>query len=427
MENKMDSRLFKTFIISILIASLFFSCGAPGAKKTAGGDNYIEVLSGIRTLTEDLPAEVNKTEARRYLARVQKALEPVVSGSNNNGLTIVPVNVRLVEPEYIAQKVQYLGDVSGNPSIVVYPKLTDIIIEISVENGDFVNKGDLLGRIDDATVRSSVAQAEAAYYSAKSQLANVQVEYERMKTLFEANALSRSQWDQIVTQREVARSGLNQAAAALDMARTQLSYAEITAPISGYVSNLDYEPGDLSAPQKPFATIHQTQTIKVAINVTEYDLGYISRGQRAEIRVSTYPNDTFEGQVTSVSPVIDPMTRTARIEIVAPNADMRLKPGMFARIDIITKENDSALTIYKVSASKQTVLKSMGDNLRNDMVVETYSCFIVRDGIALEVPIEVGLESKTKYEVTWGLEPGDLVVVMGQNNLSDSTLVTIVE
>lgn len=417
---------FKLITLFMIISLVLVSCGAPGAKSATAID-YKKTANDVRVLSNELSSDMTDVEARKYLAKVQKALQPATSDKAKDDLTVVPVSTHKAAKEYIAQKVQYLGDVSGDPSVVVYPKLTDIITDINVENGDYVKKGTVLAKIDDATVRASKAQANAAYLSAKSQVANVNVEYDRMNTLYKAKAISDSQWDQLVTQKDVAEAGLEQAKAALDMASTQLGYASVTAPISGYVSNLAYRVGDMSTPQKPFVTIHQTETVKLTINVTEYDLGYLAVGQRTEIRVNTYPGEIFEGKVETVSPVIDPMTRTARIEILANNMDSRLKPGMFARIDIITHERDNALTITKAATNKQTVLKRFGDSLRDDKVVETYSCYIVRDGVALEVPLEIGIESKTKYEVTSGLTAGDLIVVMGQNNLSDSTLVNVVE
>ncbi len=415
-------------IISLIIIAglILVSCGAPGAKPTVKVD-YNKTVENIRTLTNELDKNANDAEIRRYLSKVKKVLQPVSDNKNNKNLSIVPVNVQVVETESITEKIQYLGNISGDPSVVVYPKLSDLINDIFVENGDYVKKGQVLASISDATVRASKAQAEAAYFSAKSQVANVKVEYERMKTLYEAKAISDSQWDQLLTQKEVAEAGLKQAKAALDMAETQLAYAKISAPISGYVSNLAYEIGDMSTPQKPFATIHQIKTIQTKVNVTERDLGKIKVGQRSEINVEAYPNDVFMGTVVNVSPVIDPMTRTAQVEIKSENADKRLKPGMFARVSILTNELENALTIDKAATNKQTVLKRFGDSVRDEKVVETYSCFIVRDGVALEVPIEIGIESKTKYEVTSGLSEGDLVVIMGQNNLSDSTLVNIIK
>ncbi len=410
----------------MIISFVLISCGAPGAKPAAEID-YKKTMNDIKVLTDDLQGDVSETEARRYLSKVEKLLQPVFAQKEGNDLTIIPVYTKTVSPEYIAQKVQYLGDISGDPSVVVYPKLTDSVMDIFVKNGDYVKKGAVLAKISDATVRAAKAQAEAAYLSAKSQVANVKVEYERTKKLYDAKAISDSQWDQIVTQKDVAEAGLKQAKAAMDMADTQLSYATITAPISGFVSNLAYRIGDMSTPQKPFLTVHQTETVKVDINVTEYDLAYVAEGQRTEISVNTYPGELFEGVVKTVSPVIDPMTRTARIEILADNEDGHLKPGMFARVNIVTHERENALTIDKASTFKQTVLKGNGTNFRDDKVVETYSCFIVRDGVALETALEIGIESKTKYEVTGGLDLGDLIVVMGQNNLNDSTMVTIVE
>lgn len=418
----------KIFSLLMIVSLVLISCGAPGAQGPQAADvDYKQTANEIRSLSSDLSNDPSDVEARRYLAQIEKLLQPATNAKSGKDLTIVPVNVKEVAPEYIAQKVQYLGDITGDPSVVVYPKLTDTMIDIYVENGSFVKEGTILATISDESVKSSVAQAEAAYLSARTQSGNVEVEYKRMAKLYKANAISDSQWDQIQMQRQVAIAGVKQAQAALDMAHTQLGYATIKAPISGYVSNLAYQPGDLTTPQKPFATIHQTLTVKLTINVTEYDLGFIREGQRTEISVNTYPDIVFEGKVKTVSPVIDPMTRTAKVEIIANNKYERLKPGMFARINIITHERENALTVNKSAVNKQTVLKSLNDNLREDKVVETYSCFIVRDGVALDVPIEIGIESKTKYEVTGGLSNGDLVVVMGQNNLSDSTMVKIVE
>ena len=418
---------FKLITLFVIIGMVFVSCGAPGGNTKAIAVDYSKTANNIKVLTETLSDDMTDIEARRYLSKIQKILLPANNGGKKNDLTIIPVNVTILRPTNIVEKVQYLGDIEGDPSVVIYPKLTDNVLDIRVVNGDYVRKGEVLGHINDAMVSTSKTQAEAGYYSAKSQVANVNVEYERMKTLFDQKAISKSQWDQIVTQRDVAEFGLKQAAAALEMATTQLAYATITAPISGYVSNMVYEPGDMASPQKPFATIHQVKTVKIAVSVTENDLGNIKTGQRCEISVNAYPNEIFLGKLVNVSPVIDPMTRTAEIQIIADNSDMRLKPGMFARVEIITQERNNVLTIAKSATSKQTVLQRFGDNLRDEKVVETFSCFVVRNDVAIQVPIEIGIQSKTQYEVVNGLNSGDLVVIMGQNNLSDSTMVYIVK
>jgi RND family efflux transporter MFP subunit len=425
--NKMKQR-YLSIAVFILLLSFLVSCGDRNAERAASETiDYREYASKIQTLSETLPPEFSERDARRYLSKVEKALRPLGTPEAQNDLTVVPVYVRTLEPEYIAQKVRYLGDITGDPSIVVYPKISEIITDIKVSNGDHVQKGEILAIIRDDNVRASKNQAEAAYLSAKSQLANIMVEYERSKTLFEAGAMSRSQWDQIVTQRDIARSSLRQAEASMELANTQLEYAKVTAPISGYVSGLGYESGDMATPQKAFAFIHQIGSVKVTIKVTERDLVYIRQGQRCEISVSAYPDTVFEGRVSNIAPVIDPQTRTAEVEIYADNSEKHLKPGMFARVSIVTQERENALTIEKAVTGKQTVLKRFGSSLRDDRPVETYHCFTVRDGMARKTPIEIGIESKTKYEVTAGLESGDLVVIMGQNNLSDSTLVEIVK
>ena len=198
---------FKLITLFMIISLVLVSCGAPGAKSATAID-YKKTANDVRVLSNELSSDMTDVEARKYLAKVQKALQPATSDKAKDDLTVVPVSTHKAAKEYIAQKVQYLGDVSGDPSVVVYPKLTDIITDINVENGDYVKKGTVLAKIDDATVRASKAQANAAYLSAKSQVANVNVEYDRMNTLYKAKAISDSQWDQLVTQKDVAEAGL---------------------------------------------------------------------------------------------------------------------------------------------------------------------------------------------------------------------------
>ncbi|MDZ7796804.1 MAG: efflux RND transporter periplasmic adaptor subunit [Candidatus Marinimicrobia bacterium] len=323
----------KKTILLLSTAMLFLlSCGGSGKQWESSEISYIQTVDDIRELTGNLPDPMNDNEARRYLSKIQKLMIPLESDKVKNDLRVVPVNVRTAEREYIAERVRYLGDIKGDPSIAVYPKLSDIITDIYVQNGDHVQKGDILARIDDAGVRDSKKQAEAGYRSAKSQLENVRSEYERTKALHEDNAISQSQWEQVVTQLEVAKAGLSQAEAVLEMAKTQLSHAILRAPANGYVSGRAYDPGDMATPQKPFASIHDIENVKIAINVTERDLGNIEEGQRAEITVGAYPEEIFEGRISVISPVIDPMTRTANIEIISENKNLRLKPGMFAHV-----------------------------------------------------------------------------------------------
>ncbi len=418
----------KKIIILISAALLvFFSCGGPQTGGENAENPYQQTAEAIRALTGNLPDSLDKNASRRYLSKLQKMMLPLEGEKAKNDLRVVPVNVRTVEPEYIAEKIQYLGDISGDPGVVVYARISDIITEIRAKNGDHVQKGDILAVIDDASVRDAKHQAEAGYESAKSQLGNARAEYERMRSLHEDNAISQSQWDQVKTQLELAKAGLKQAEASLEMAKTRLGYTLLRAPVSGYVSGITDEAGDMASPQKPFASVDEIQNVKIIIRVTERDLMNIYEGQHAGISVSAYPDKVFDGRIVAVSPVIDPMTRTARVEIKTPNPDLRLKPGMFARVSVTTEERDNALTIEKAAVSRQTVLQRTGDNFRDDRVVKTYSCFIVENGIARKTPIGIGIESKTKYEVLSGLNAGDQLVIMGQNNLSDSTLVEIVE
>lgn len=411
-------------ILGLMVAALLASCGkGPGTEKIS----YVETADQLKALSADMSAEMSQQDAKRYLAQVKRLLEKQIISAGEDELIIVPVNVAEVQSLTIQEKINYLGNMEGYPSVKVYPKMSDIMKKVYVKNGDFVQKGDVLAKISDMTVRSSVLQAEAGLASAKAQLANLDVEYERLKSLYEQKAVSESQWDQMATQKKVAEYGVKQAAAAYEMSQTQLGFTEITAPITGYVSDLMYEEGGMATPQMAFASIHNVDTLSVKVSITDADLARAHVDQKALITVNTYPGVLFEGYVENISPVVNPATRTADVEILIPNKDRKLTAGMFARVAIIVGEKENVLVIDKAIADTQTERVQNGGGMRDAVTVKTYSCYVVKNDVANRVNLTTGIESETQIEVISGLEAGDLLVTMGQNNLSDSSMVRIVK
>lgn len=411
-------------LLGLMVLALLASCGkGPGAEAIS----YVETADQLKALSADMSGEMSQQDAKRYLADAKRLLEKQIISAGEDELVIVPVNVAEVQSLTIQEKINYLGNIEGYPSVKVYPKMSDIMKKIYVKNGDFVQKGDVLAKISDMTVRSSVLQAEAGLASAKAQLANLNVEYERLKTLYEQKAVSESQWDQMATQKEVAAYGVKQAEAAYEMSQTQLGFTEITASITGYVSDLMYEEGSMATPQMAFVSIHNVDTLSVKVSITDADLARAHVGQKALVSVNTYPGVLFEGYVENISPVVNPATRTADVEILIPNKDHKLTAGMFARVSIIVGEKENVLVIDKAIADTQTERVQSGGGMRNAVTVKTYSCYIIKGDVAKRVDLKTGIESETQIEVVSGLEAGDLLVTMGQSNLSDSSMVRIVK
>lgn len=414
----------KTIFAGLLVLTLLASCGArPGSEPVA----YKKTAEEVKALSASVSQDMSEQDAKRFLADIKHLLEKQISANGEDELVIVPVNVTEVAPKTIRETINYLGNMEGYPSVKVYAKMSDVLTDVYVQNGDHVKKGDILARISDMTVKNSVLQAEAALASAKAQYANMMVEYDRLKTLYDQQAVSESQWDQMVTQKDVTEYGVKQAQAAYDMALTQKGFTEITAPVSGVVSGIVSRVGDMASPQMPFASVHNIDTLSVDVSVTDADLADVHAGQDATISVNTYPGEYFDGVVKTISPVVDPMTRTALVEILVPNPENKLTAGMFARVAIIVNEKENTLVIDKALAETQTERIQGLNGLRDAKTMRYYSCYVVENDIARKVSLTTGIETETEIEILSGLNKGDLIVTMGQNNLSDSAMVRIVE
>ncbi|HQG46603.1 MAG TPA: efflux RND transporter periplasmic adaptor subunit, partial [bacterium] len=275
------------------------------------------------------------------------------AGCNNNKgkaeeVMRVPVEVASVQKSRVVQSLNFNGDVEAEFEVKVFSKIPDRIEKYYVDEGDLVRQGAPIARIFAATIEQGVRQAEAGLSAARAQEANVAVEYERAQRLFKENAMSKQQYDLVVTQYEAAKAALEQAQAGLLTARSTLADATITAPISGIIGKRYYEAGDMANPAMPVATVVQMERVKISIDATENDLGKIRLGQDAEIQVRSFEHESFSGKISKISPVLDPLTRMATVEVLVNNPERRLKPGMFARVRIVTGviENTIAVPRY---------------------------------------------------------------------------------
>jgi len=163
------------------------------------------------------------------------------------------------------------------------------------------------------------------------------------------------------------------------------------------------------------------------IDIVEAQISQIQQGQKAYIKVDTYPGEVFIGKVDKKYPTINPMTRTIKCEIVIDNSDLRLKPGGFARVEIVVDQHINVLVIPKHAIIEKTSLEYLGGEIRNNRIIIDKFVFVVQDSLALMREIQTGLVSSNDVEVLSGLMQGEKIVTIGQFDISDSTLVNIVE
>ena len=188
--------------------------------------------------------------------------------------------------------------------------------------------------------------------------------------------------------------------------------APIVAPLTGVVGKTYLDRGAMVAPETPIALIADIGQIKVKINISEKDLGYIKTGQTAKVTIDTYPKEGFIGRISTISPVLDPMTRTCPAEIIMVNPAHRLKPGMFAHVEM--KKLEKRNVFYAVQEAILT--EGMAKYI-----------FIAKDGKAKKRKVVTGLRENNKIEIVSGVIGNEEIVTVGKEKLKHGSVIEIID
>lgn len=208
----------------------------------------------------------------------------------------------------------------------------------------------------------------------------------------------------------------DQVIALVDRAVTGMEFeeAKVKAPLSGTVGRLYLDKGSTISLETPVALIARMDRVKVEFSIPEKDMVKVYKEQQARVKVDAYPDRTFNGKVTRLSPVVDPVTRSAYTEVTLSNPDHSLKPGMFAEIDIVVVSSKGAVVVPKEAILEDSDSKSS-------------FVFVVEGGSAVKKVVETGISQQGLVEVKSGLTFGEKMVVTGQHYLKDGDRVEVVE
>ncbi|MCF7805622.1 MAG: efflux RND transporter periplasmic adaptor subunit [Candidatus Marinimicrobia bacterium] len=337
---------------------------------------------------------------------------------------VVAVEVFPVQRMEVHRTLNLLGDIHAKQSVRVFSKVPDRIMKFHVDMGDTVTQDQLIAEIQNESIRSRVKQVEANLAQALSQLDNLENEFQRMQRLYKEDAVSQQQYDGTKTQLEATRAQVRSLQEGLNQAKTQLEESYIRSPLNGLIGQRFLEVGDMAS-QTPVVSVVQMDTVKVLVNVIERHAPEIRVGLQAQTTVNGLPDTVFYGTVTKVSPVIDPMSRMVRTEIEIPNSDYLLRPGMFAEVKILLETRPNALVIPKYAILQKTEMARGADGQQR--ITRENHVYTIQNDMAQYRTIEIGIEEEGMVEVTSGLRENDPVVLLGQNNLQDSTRVRVVE
>jgi HlyD family secretion protein len=386
------------------------------------------------------------------------------SNQKRGGPAEIPVQVAPVIQKNLVYTLKTNGDILPLNQVDLFPKVSGYLEKMLVNLGDSVRQGQIVAQIDRTDffhktkeVEAKLAQARAqlseieagtraeelreaeeSVRQARSRFENAKLQRERINALFQRQVISKKEFDlaemdytvaeaqwasseqHLKMLREGARQEVKEASQAklremeaiLAQERIRLENTSIVAPFSGEIIKRFVDNGALVSPSTPIVTLVHTDTLKIVANVLEKDISLIKIGMKGKIRTDSYPDRVFEGKVARLNSALDLTTRTLQAEIYISNPGRLLKPGMFAKIEVVLSENPNALVIPKYA-----VLEEKGKR----------SVFTVKGHQAIRVPVATGHEQEEEIEILEGLSPGDQVVVRGQEYLRDGATVRLIE
>ena len=343
-----------------------------------------------------------------------EAAVPASAGSEFSADLPQPVTGAEVVRDTLWISVDAAGQAEAFRRTIVTAQVEGLVQSIPVGENERVAAGQTLVRID--TTELALAEAEA-----RAALADAQAQFQAL-TLFDDEIE-----DSVVRGRraEVARSssGLNAAEVRLRQAELELERATVRAPFAGRVADLEAVQGAWLTPGTELMTVVQLDPIKVEVQVLEAEVGYLQEGRRATVRFAAFPGETFQGRIESINPVVDPEQRTGRVTVLLPNADGRIKPGMYAEVSLDAQSFPDRILVPR------TAILERGEGTRRTMLF-VYEGDEER-GLAKWRYVQTGRESDTWVEILPSeegtVEPGEVVLVDGHHYLAHDTPVRLVE
>jgi RND family efflux transporter MFP subunit len=323
-------------------------------------------------------------------------------------------------------RLAYTADISPYQVVNIFSRVDGYIAKLHVDKGDFVKTNQLLVEIDHTDYHHAVNQAKANLSAAKAKVAqqdavlrNAKLTFDRMQALIKDQFVSQQDLDNAQVNRDAASAAqdslqaqVNQMEVALAQSERNFTYSYIRAPFAGYVAERNLDTGayvssataSTSTMSRGIMSLHDINTVRVLIEVVERDIPLVQVGQKAELRAEAYPDHVFEGTVTRIVQALNRATRTMTVEVDLPNGDRRLKGGMFARVEVLVGTHRQALQISIDAVSR---------------LEDTQYVYVVRDGKARRVEVEVGARSGNRIEIIKGLTGDESVIVSGKDLVHD--------
>lgn len=302
-------------------------------------------------------------------------------------------NVEITEAQTksVPQESVYSSTIEAYAVNNIMPQSAGRIRKINVEVGDYVSKGQILAEMD----RLQMQQLEL-------QVRNDEAEFKRLQTLYQQGGVAQSDYE----------------AAELNYKVRKTNYENVKentilrSPITGYVTARNFDQGDMFSMSAPIFTVQQVCPVKMLVGISESEYTKIKKGDGVKLTVDALPGRTFNGRVERLYPTIDAATHTFKAEVLVPNSDRALRPGMYARVTV------DFGSLSHVVVPDNAVVRMEGTGQRFVYILND-------DSTVSYVPVTLGRHLGQTYEILEGLQDGQKVVTKGQTTLKDGIKVNV--
>jgi membrane fusion protein (multidrug efflux system) len=315
----------------------------------------------------------------------------------DRGTTALPVKAGAVVKRAISEFLITNTTVEAERIIDVLAKASGPVVQVSVEEGDWVSAGAVLARLDQKEIKLELREVTLEWEERNR-------DFERIAELRKSNIVSEEEFNTQKYQLEVSKIRLEQI-------QLKLENTEILAPIDGVVTHRFISTGDSINTNQVVFTVGDFNPLLAKIYIPEKEIGKVKIGQKVAIKAESAREEEFNGTVKRISPIVDAASGTVKITVEISSPSRSLKPGMFISVYLAVATHENALVVPK----KALVLEK-----------EQEVVYLAREGKAVRVPVSLGLSDTDSVEVTSGLKEGDVIVVVGQESLQDGSAIRLV-
>lgn len=321
-----------------------------------------------------------------------------------------------VAPANIMNSITATGTIEPVTSVTVGTQVSGIVSKLFVDYNSVVKKGQVIAELDKTNLMSQLNTAKTQLATAQSQLNYQTANYNRYKTLFEKGLVAADDFDNAKLSYTQAKEQVASAKEEVQRAQTNLGYATITSPIDGVVLSKSVEEGQtvaasFSTPEL-FTIAQDLTNMQVVADVDEADIGDVKEGERVTFTVDAYPDDTFEGEVKQVRQEATTTNNVVTYEVVisAPNADLKLKPGLTANVTIYTAERKGVLSVPSKALRFTPQRETVGKMKIVDVANAKNKVWTIEGNSIVAHKVNIGMTDGTNTQIVGGIAEGTKVI-----------------